>query len=63
MKTKLQVGDKQTISTCKKDRNSTWPGTSSPRRTTKGMHTVVTISKNSKGEKISTTTYESSKGK
>jgi len=53
----LKVGERKALHTCKKNRNSTW-GNGSARKTSVGMKTVVTISKNSKGQKISTTTYE-----
>jgi len=55
----LEIGERKALHTCKRDRNSTWgDSASSPRKTSVGMKTVVTISKNSRGQKISTTTYE-----
>lgn len=60
MKIKLNVGESQVISTCKRDTRSTW-GNGNSRTTSKGMNEVVTISKNNKGQKISTTTYVSKK--
>jgi len=54
---KLQIGDTKTISVCKRNRNSKW-GNGTTRRTDKGMKMVITVSKNSKGQKISTTSYE-----
>jgi len=53
----LNIGERKVLHTCKRSRSSVW-GDKSPRKTTEGMKTVVTISKDSKGNKISTTTYE-----
>ena len=49
--------NRRTISTCNKNRNSSWPD-GSPKNTTRGMKMVVTITKGEDGRRKSTTTYE-----
>jgi len=53
----LEVGSKQTISVCKKDRRSSW-GNKQPRNTSVGMKMVVHIEKDSLGRKVSRTSFE-----
>ena len=58
MRNKMTADEtKRTISTCGKNRNSTWPGGGS-RNTTKGMRMVVTLT-NVDGRRYSTTSFES----
>ena len=53
---KLKVNDTKLISVCKTTKRSQW-GNSMYKSTDKGMKEVVTITKNSRGQKISVTTY------
>ena len=55
----LDIGEKQTLSICKKTRRSTWSDASkSARNTDAGMKQVVYIEKDTLGRKISRTVYE-----
>ena len=54
----LEVGTKQVLSTCKRNRRSTWGGPKSARNTDIGMKMTVYIEKDSKGRKVSRTVYE-----
>ena len=55
----LAIGEKQTLSICKKTRRSTWANVNkSPRNTDAGMKQVVYIEKDALGRKISRTVYE-----
>lgn len=56
----LELGEKMTVSTCKKTRRSTW-GNGNTRNTDEGMRMVVTIEKDALGRKVSRTSYESGK--
>lgn len=53
---KLQVNDTKVISVCKTTKRSKWANNTF-RGTDVGMQEVVTITKNNKGQKVSTTSY------
>lgn len=53
----LQIGERATLSVCKKTRRSHWEN-KAVRNTDEGMKMVVTIEKDASGRKVSRTTYE-----
>lgn len=53
----LQVGERQTISVCKKTRRSLWAGPKTNRHTDEGMKMTVVIEKDQFGRKVSRTEF------